>query len=118
MKKSVVKNLIAVLSNESSEMTTAELIAELNAELAQRDKLNAERSAKKNDARAEFVAKMRPVVLGLLSDEPHTAKELYAMCDWEEGFTEAKLQYLLSHDLEGEVKTISNGRRANGYAAL
>lgn len=118
MKKSVIKNLVAVLSNEASEMTTAELLAELNAELAQRDKANADRSAKKNDARAEVVAKMRPIVLGLLTAEPHTSKELYAMSTWEEGFTEAKLQYLLSHDLKEEVKTIDNGRKANTYAAL
>lgn len=100
-----MKSLVAFLSNQNApEM--AEVLAELNAELA--------KGEAKAQANRELYAAAHDAVIKVMSDVPMTVTDIYekAKNELPEGFTKAKVQYALLNYWESEVVKIDNGKRS------
>lgn len=82
-----------------------------------KEKANEKRKAKAASARADLVAQVAPIVLAAMDTEPRTVSDITERCaDLPEGFTAAKVQYLLLHELAEQVDKIETKGKANTYA--
>lgn len=82
------------------------------------DKVKEARKAKNAAARAELVAKVKPVVISVMSDTPMTAAEIYerASAELSDDWTILKVQYLLLHELADMVNKFETKGKPNTYA--
>ena len=99
--------MIAYLNG--SDTDTAALKTELEAELA--------KLTEKARANAALYAAAKPIVKATLTSTPQTAKEIFTKCeaDLPDDFNAAKVQYLLLHQLAGEIHKQDNGKNPNTY---
>lgn len=82
-----------------------------------KEKANEKRKAKAASARAEIVAHVAPIVINAMDSEPRTVSDIVERCiDLPDGFTAAKVQYLLLHELAEQVDKIETKGKANTYA--
>lgn len=78
---------------------------------------NAKRKEKTSAAREELMSQVLPILRGTLSVDGMTAKELFEACadSLPEGFTSAKVQYILLHEMVDEVVKVEKKGKANTY---
>lgn len=113
-----IENAIRVLSTSIENAETIERLQSLATSLAKRnahkssDAVKARQAEKRANARTEIVNVVAPIVRKAMTSEPSTAKEIFEHCEGlPEGFTSAKVQYLLLHEMAEEiVKTEAKGK--------
>ena len=109
MKKNVFEMVVAMVNGQSvADMDT--LRNEINAEW---ERMNAKANANKSAYDAA-----REVAFSILSDEPMTAKALFAAGEgmWPDGFTAAKVQYALLHYWNDSIVKHEVAKGANTYS--
>ena len=107
MRKNTIETMISYLNGET--VDTAALRDELTNEL---ERLNA-----KANANRTAYALAHDVVIGVMSEQPMTAKAIYeaAKDNLPEGFSPSKVQYALLNYWADEVVKIENAKSANEY---
>ena len=117
-----IENAIRVLSASNENDETIERLQALSAALVKRnahkssDTTKAKQAAKRAEARSEIVNVVAPIVRKALTSEPSTAKEIFERCEnLPEGFTAAKVQYLLLHEMAEEVVKAEAKGKPNTY---
>ncbi len=107
MRKNTIETMISYLNGET--VDTAALRDELTNEL---NRLNA-----KANANREAYALAHDVVLGVMSEQPMTVKEIATACGnaLPEGFSPSKIQYALLNYWADEVVKVENAKSANQY---
>ena len=107
MKKNTIETMVSYLNGEA--VDTAALRDELTNEL---NRLNAKASANR-----EAYALAHDVVLGVMSEQPMTVKEIATACGdaLPEGFSPSKIQYALLNYWADEVVKVENAKSANQY---
>lgn len=83
------------------------------------DEAKAKAKAKRADARSALMAQVLPILRDALTTYPDglTAKALYETCaeTLPEGFSTAKVQYILLNEMKDEVKKTEAKGKANIY---
>lgn len=125
-----IENAIAVLNTvEQTETVTATLErltamhetlikrAEATASSEKVHAANEKRKAETKAAREALMATVLPVIRSVISDTPKTAEQIYneAQTMLPTDWTKSKVQYVLLHELAGEVEKVENGRNAKTY---
>lgn len=112
MKKIVMESVVAILTNQKSELTAEQVVAAMQEELNKSMSRKAEVAA----ARQELYDTIAPIIRSVMA-EPMTAMEIFEATkdDLPEGFTARKVQYFLVNDMKNEV-TVDNSGKKNKYA--
>lgn len=99
MHETLIKRAEAVASNEKTR--------------AAHEKRKAETKA----ARDALMTTVLPVIRSVISDTPKTAEQIYneAQTMLPTDWTKSKVQYVLLHELAGEIEKVENGRNAKTY---
>ena len=118
--ENAIRALSTSASNENAE--TIERLQTLAASLAKRNARKSSDAAKERQAekRAEVrmgvINEVAPIVRKALTHEPSTVKEIFQRCEGlPEGFTAAKMQYLLLHEMANEVVKTEAKNKPNTY---
>lgn len=118
MKKSTMVAIKSLLSNTEATMTAQEVIAEIDAELNKRATSNDVRKQANIEKNNELAAKLRPIVAGIVGEEPMTLKAIYEASNEWDGVSQGKLQSALTRGLFDDiVEIIHNGSKPNTYKA-
>lgn len=116
MKKVVLENLVAMLNNEEMTMTRDDVLAAIQQELDNKAERSDALKDNKSKARAELIAKVKPIIETVLTDTDTTAVDLLkASSEWPEDFSANKLQYILTHELADMAVMTEHGRKARSY---
>ena len=99
LRDSLVKRAQAVASNEKTKA------------------LNEKRKAETKAARDALMATVLPVIRSVITAEDKTAEKIFEDCkaNLPADFTVKKVQYILIHELAGEVIKVDNGRNSKTY---
>lgn len=118
MKKSTMIEIKNLLTNTEATMTIEEVLAEIDAELNKRATSNDARKQANLEKNNELAAKLRPIVAGIVGEEPMTLKAIYeASTEWGD-VSQGKLQSAITRGLfEDIVEIIHNGSKPNTYKA-
>lgn len=78
---------------------------------------NEKRKAETKAARDALMATVLPVIRSVITTEDKTAEQIYEDCkvNLPADFTAKKVQYILIHELAGEVVKVDNGRNSKTY---
>lgn len=125
-----LENAISVLSTVEQTETITKTVERLNAmhetlvkraaAVASNEKIKAAQEKRKADnkaARDALMTAVLPVLRSVITAEPKTAEQIYDDCkvNLPADFTAKKVQYILIHELAGEVVKVDNGRNSKTY---
>lgn len=125
-----LQNAIDTLSTvEQTETVTAtierlvhmhETLVERAKAIASSEKVKAANEKRKTEtkaARDALMATVLPVIRSVITAEDKTAEKIYEDCkaNLPADFTAKKVQYILIHELAGEVVKVDNGRNSKTY---
>lgn len=125
-----LENAISVLSTVEQTETITKTVERLNAmhetlvkraaAVASNEKIKAaqeKRKAETKAAREALMTAVLPVLRSVITSEPKTAEQIYnaAASMLPEDWNRSKVQYVLLHELAGEVEKVENGRNAMTY---
>lgn len=125
-----LENAISVLSTVEQTETITKTVERLNAmhetlvkraaAVASNEKIKAaqeKRKAETKAAREALMTTVLPVLRSVITAEPKTAEQIYndAKSMLPEDWNRSKVQYVLLHELAGEVEKVENGRNAMTY---
>ena len=111
MKKNTIVALYNYFVNSDDTVDLSTAVEDIRAEY--------ERTAAKAQATANAYDTAKPIVLGVITDNPMTVKDIYAACEdsLPEGFTSHKIQYGLIHYWVDDVVKHDNGKNPFTYSA-
>ena len=120
-RKTALELAIKTINDEEAKEVLANILAQVTRTQSDESKARANEKRKEAtaSARAELVATVAPIILKAMSNEPMTAKEIFAKCEGlPSDFSVAKVQNVLLRELATQIVKVEAKGKANTYALL
>lgn len=111
MKKNTIESLYAYFVKNDNTVDLSTVVEDVRAEY--------ERTNAKTKAKMDAYAVAKPIVLGVITDNPMTVKDIYEACknDLPDDFSSHKIQYALRTYWVDDVDKHDNGKNPFTYSA-